>query len=32
LNYRVESNDGRIAIVLAQSLTLRPGQILEVRV
>jgi hypothetical protein len=30
--HRVESNDGRIAIVLAQSLTLGPGEILEVTV
>jgi hypothetical protein len=29
--HRVESNDGRIAIVLAQSLILGPGQILEVK-
>jgi hypothetical protein len=30
--HRVESNDGRIAIVLAQSLTLGPGETLEVTV
>jgi len=30
--HRVESNDGRIAIVLEQSLTLGPGEILEVTV
>jgi len=30
--HRVESNDGRLAIVLAQSQTLKPGQTLELRV